>query len=298
VVASWLSRRELVTGLWLLPRVPGPESGLAPFFWCHPKDCYNVITNVHSMQAVTDLDSLSLEETTYRRLRQALMEGAFEPGQKLSIRRIAAALGTSAMPARTALRRLATEQAVDVLPSGTAIVPRLTRAAFRELGTIRAELEPLALRLAAPRIGGARLSELEGIVRDGWAAREANNPEEVLRADRDFLFVLYHAADAPMLLSIIEALWMRRGPHFWDARWIIIGRVPAENRHAEILDALRAGKGDEASAELKAEIESTTAYLLEQMPFADDPVEDGGFDRLRSPTGSTRKRRAAVGPSG
>jgi GntR family colanic acid and biofilm gene transcriptional regulator len=250
-----------------------------------------VITKSFPVQAASDPNQLSLEETTYRRLRQALMEGAFAPGQKLSIRRIAAALGTSAMPARTALRRLATEQAVDVLPSGTAIVPRLTRKAFQELGTIRAELEPLALRLAAPRIDAGRFGEMEGIVRGGRAAREANNPEEVLRADRAFLFTLYHAADAPMLLSIIEALWMRRGPHFWDARWIIIGRVPAENRHAEILDALRAGKADHASAELKAEIESTTAYLLEQMDFADDPAVDGAFDRLRATEKAARDRR-------
>lgn len=241
------------------------------------------------MQAASDLSPLSLEETTYRRLRQALMEGAFEPGQKLSIRRIAAALGTSAMPARTALRRLAAEQAVDVLPSGTAIVPRLSRAAFQELGTIRAELEPLAVRLAAPLIEGARLDEMEGIIRAGRVAREANDPAEVLRADRDFLFMLYHAAAAPMLLSIIEALWMRRGPHFWDARWIITGRVPTENRHPEILEALRARDGKTASALLKTEIENTTAYLLEQMHFADDPATDAGFDSLRAPA---RRRRS------
>jgi GntR family colanic acid and biofilm gene transcriptional regulator len=242
------------------------------------------------MQAPSDPNELSLEETTYRRLRQALMEGAFEPGQKLSIRRIAAALGTSAMPARTALRRLATEQAVDVLPSGTAIVPRLTRAAFLELGTIRAQLEPLAVRLAAPRLGAARMREMEGLIRDGEVAKAANDPAEVLRADRDFLFALYHAAEAPMLLSIIEALWMRRGPHFWDARWIIAGRVPPENRHAEILRALRAGNGDKASALLKTEIENTTAYLLEQMHFADDPAADAGFDSLRAGAARGLKR--------
>ncbi|WP_424812985.1 GntR family transcriptional regulator [Roseococcus sp. YIM B11640] len=233
------------------------------------------------MQDALEPGQPSLEEATYRRLRLGLMEGAFAPGQKLSIRRIAAALGTSPMPARTALRRLATEQAVDVLPSGTAIVPRLTRAAFQELGAIRAELEPLAVRLAAPHLTPALLDELEAIIRSNRKAREENNAEEVLRADRDFLFGLYRAAAAPMLLGVIEALWMRRGPHFWEARWIIIGRVPAENRHAEILASLRAGRHEVASLDLKGEIESTTAYLLEKMRFPDDPVpEDGGLDRI------------------
>ena len=43
----------------------------------------------------------ALEEQAYRRLRQALVEGVFAPGDKLSIRRVAAGLGTSPMPART-----------------------------------------------------------------------------------------------------------------------------------------------------------------------------------------------------
>ena len=68
---------------------------------------------------------------------------------------------------------------------------------------------------------------------------------------------------------------MRRGPHFWDARWIIIGRVPTENRHPAILAALRARKGDDAAALLKAEIENTTAYLLEQMVEAHRYAETG-----------------------
>jgi DNA-binding GntR family transcriptional regulator len=241
------------------------------------------------MQASSNSDP-SLEEQAYRRLRQALVEGVFTPGQKLSIRRIAAALGTSPMPARTALRRLSAEQAVDVLPSGTAVVPRLTRAAFTELGAIRAELEPLALRLAAPAIDEATHAALTQVVRSGRSAREANNAEEVLRADRQFLFSLYRAAAAPMLLGIIEALWLRRGPHFWDARWLLLGRVPAANRHVEILEALSSKDGARASAELKAEIESTTAYLLERMSFVDDPGTDGGLEGLQPLERVTLKR--------
>lgn len=241
------------------------------------------------MQASSNSEP-SLEEQAYRRLRQALVEGVFTPGQKLSIRRVAAALGTSPMPARTALRRLSAEQAVDVLPSGTAVVPRLTRATFAELGAIRAELEPLAVRLAAPAIDRATHAALTKVVRAGRSARETNDAVEVLRADRQFLFALYRAAAAPMLLGIIETLWLRRGPHFWDARWLILGRVPAANRHVEILEALRRKDGHRASAELKAEIESTTAYLLERMRFVDDPGADGDLKGLKPLEGASRQR--------
>src|SRR5947209_1554134 len=61
---------------------------------------------------------LAIEEQVYRQIRNALMNGQFAPGERLSIRKVAAALHTSPMPARSALRHLATERALDVLPSG------------------------------------------------------------------------------------------------------------------------------------------------------------------------------------
>ncbi len=219
---------------------------------------------------IPDIDAgdLPLEERAYLRLRQALMEGVFSPGAKLSIRRVAEALGTSPMPARTALRRLATEQAVDALPSGTVLVPRLTRAAFQEVSAIRAELEPLAIRLAATRLDARTIDALATVVAEHDAARAAGKPEVFLQKDREFLFGLYRQAGAPMLFSMIEALWLRRGPLFWDARWILMGRPPAAaHRHDQMLAALRRGAGDVAAQELKVEIERMTAFLLEALPF-------------------------------
>lgn len=221
----------------------------------------------------TPPDDLPLEEQAYRRLRRALVAGVFAPGDKLSIRRIAEALGTSPMPARTALRRLAAEQAVDVLPSGTAIVPRLTRAAFRELSTLRATLEPLAIRLAAPQLDPATLQMLEGLLAEHDAARSAGKPENLLRVDREFLFTLYRLADAPMLLGMIEALWLRRGPLFWEARWVLMSQPRDKaHRHGPLLEALHRGDAAAAARELEAEINEATMLLLREMRFQDDPA--------------------------
>jgi DNA-binding GntR family transcriptional regulator len=231
-------------------------------------------------------DTLSLEEQAYLELRQALVEGVFSPGQKLSIRRLAEALGTSPMPARTALRRLAAEQAIDVLPSGTAVVPRLTRAAFQELSAVRAELEPLAVRLAAPRFNPAVRAALREILAAERAARAAGNPEDLLRHDRSFLFTIYRSAAAPLLFAMIEATWLRRGPIFWDARWLIVSRPPGAVNHAEILSALERRDAKGASDLLRAEIEGATAYLMARMSFADDPAEAsqlGGLTRIERP---------------
>ncbi|WP_458097847.1 GntR family transcriptional regulator [Roseomonas sp. WA12] len=211
----------------------------------------------------------ALEERAYRAIRDALTNGVYAPGDRLSIRGVAASLEVGFMPVRAALRRLAAEKALDVLPSGTAVVPRLTRAEFREMTAIRAELEPLALRLAAPRLTRPVLSQLSAFSRDHKAARDRGDPVAVGHADRGFLLSLYRQSGAPMLLGFIEAIWLRRGPLFWEARWQLLGSRLGD-RHAAILAELRRGQVDAAAEELRVEIEFAASFLLEQFRFADD----------------------------
>lgn len=211
----------------------------------------------------------ALEEQVYAALRTALTGGGYAPGDRLSIRAVAASLGMGFMPVRAALRRLAAEKALDVLPSGTAVVPRLSRAAFREMTAIRAELEPLALRLAAPRLTRPVLTELAALCREHRAARDRGDPVGSGEADRGFLLRLYRQSDAPMLMGIIESIWLRRGPLFWEARWQLLGSRLG-NRHAAILASLRRGHVEAASAELRLEIETAAAFLLENLRFAED----------------------------
>ena len=243
--------------------------------------------------AVADQEP-SLDEQAYRRLRQALSEGVFAPGDRLSIRRLATALGTSTMPARTALRRLASEQALDLLPSGTAIVPRLTRPAFIELTDMRIALETLAVQRAGPLVTAHHHDTLAALVAAGNTARADGDAEAFLRADRDFLSTLYRAADAPMLLGVIEALWLRRGPLFWEARWLLLGRRGAADRHQEILDALRARNVARAGAELQSEIETARDFLLRELHFADDAPTPTRLALKAAPVG--KSVRADVRP--
>ncbi len=229
-------------------------------------------------------NGLALDEMAYRRLRRALVTGTMLPGDRLSIRGVAAALGVSAMPARTALRRLAAEQAVDLLPSGTAVVPRLTRAGFAELSAIRAELEPLAVRRAAPHLTEADFAALAALVSAHDAARETSEAEIIQAADRDFLFLIYRAAQAPLLLGLIETLWLRRGPLFGAMRGQrgILGGM--RHRHGEILEALRARDAEPAAALLRSEIEEATRFIQSAVRFEGD---DTAAERL-----------AAIGRSG
>ena len=101
---------------------------------------------------VAQIDFVPLHERVYVELRQALMSGKFEPGQKLTSRKLAAALGTSDMPVRAAISRLTAEGGLVQRSNGTFIVPRVTCPAFKELMELRSLLEGRATSLACGRI--------------------------------------------------------------------------------------------------------------------------------------------------
>lgn len=234
---------------------------------------------------------IAIEEQVYLQIRNALMNGQFAPGERLSIRKVAAALHTSPMPARSALRHLATERALDVLPSGTMVVPRLTRKSFAELTAMRLELEPLAVRLAAPAIDSKLIAQLERINAQHIQASSGGDPDGSLRADREFLFTLYGASDAPMLVGFIETMWMRRSPLFWEAKWALLGNGKRTRvRHDEMLVALTEGRVEDAAKALRREIRDGAEFLSGEAQFAGETAAGVGLASLSPARPRTQKK--------
>src|ERR1700676_3799886 len=103
----------------------------------------------------------TVQERVYAALRDQLMRGGFEPGQKLKIAALATAFGTSAMPVREALNRLAVERALETLPSRTVRVPALSKSSLQDLRETRVAIEGLAISRAASNMTGETLTVLE-----------------------------------------------------------------------------------------------------------------------------------------
>ena len=77
----------------------------------------------------------------YAQLRQAIMTGRFAPGQLLSLRGVAEAVGSSTMPVRAALTRLQAEGALSTAPGRALMVPPMTLELLDELRDVRISLE-------------------------------------------------------------------------------------------------------------------------------------------------------------
>ncbi|MDR3473297.1 MAG: GntR family transcriptional regulator, partial [Devosia sp.] len=83
----------------------------------------------------------TIQEAVYQQLRQALMAGNFDPAQTLTSASLAEAFGTSNMPIREALRRLAAENALEVSANGSARVPQVSVARLDDLARARIAVE-------------------------------------------------------------------------------------------------------------------------------------------------------------
>ncbi len=158
------------------------------------------------------LEAVTLRENVYRELKRTLMAGGFLPGETLTIRSLAEALGTSTMPVREALQRLVAERGLVILPNRSVQVPVLTKESFEDLTRVRLELEGFAAELAASRITQAEMDELARALRQMEMADEAEDGDDFSRGNQRFHFIIYRASRSEHLVPIIESMWLRIGP--------------------------------------------------------------------------------------
>lgn len=211
-----------------------------------------------------------LHERAYRQLRDAVMSAQFEPGQKLSVRMMASAFGTSTMPIRAAFARLVAEKALVTDANGTVAIPALTREQFSELVSLRLLLEGSATERAASRITSRQLKVLGKLANDITAASETNNAPAYIKANKSFKFAIFEAAESPAMFDLIERVWLQIAP-FMSYYSKDDVRVQKETDEQDcIVRSLSARDAAEAKAAVERDISGGAHFLLEKASFANE----------------------------
>ncbi len=211
------------------------------------------------MHTTPEPSRLPEHETTYRRLREMVLFGFLAPGQKVTIQGITRALDAGMTPVREAIRRLTAEGALELHENRRVSVPRLGRAQIDELAFARGALEPQLARMALSRMGPPEIEALEAIDRQLDTALEEGDVPGYLAFNYRFHFALYEAAEAPILLSLTQSLWLRFGP---SLRVVIeSGGAIGPDRHRDALAALRAGAPDALAEAIAADAEQGLARI-------------------------------------
>jgi DNA-binding GntR family transcriptional regulator len=196
------------------------------------------------MSVAVDERGESLHEKLVVLLRDLIVEGDIEPGARISERLLCERFGVSRTPLREALKVLASEGLVELLPNRGARIARLDDKDVADMFEVMAVLEALAGRLACARIGEAALAEIRALHYQMLAHYMRRHLPEYFRLNQAIHEAIVEAAANPVLKATYLGLSgrIRRARYranMSDERW-----AAAVAEHEEIMTALGARDGE------------------------------------------------------
>jgi DNA-binding GntR family transcriptional regulator len=207
----------------------------------------------------------TLAEKAYVVLHDAILSGELAPGERLRIEELAELLEMSPMPIREAVRQLDAAGLVEHAPHRATRVTDLSLGDLEDVYRARLALEPLAVRLGAPRFGDedARLARaaLERYV----AAYRAGDAHATWEAHTAFHFALYRASGSRWLERLITPLW-ETSERYRRASLPVARRLEERQReHERILDACTRRDAEAASHEMHDHLAQSANLLARAM---------------------------------
>jgi DNA-binding GntR family transcriptional regulator len=223
-------------------------------------------------------DEQSLHDETLIRLRDHIVEGNIADGSRVPERQLCEMLGISRTPLREALKVLAAEGLVELLPNRGARVRQLSQRDLAELFDVMGGLEGLAGRLACENITDAEIAEIERLHyemygfylhRDMHGYFDANQKihEKIVAASRNTALMSLYANLAGRIRRIRYAANFARKRERWGE---------AMREHEAILDALRRRAASELTdilfTHLRNKRTAAVEHLNEDAPAASRPA--------------------------
>jgi DNA-binding GntR family transcriptional regulator len=158
----------------------------------------DIITLVHTGPRAT------LHEQVAQRLRQMLVENRIAPGAKLNERALSEALNVSRTPLREAIKMLAAEGLVELLPNRGAIAVALSETDVLNTFEVMAGLEAQSGALAAERVTDAELQEITAMHYEMLAAYTRRDLPAYYQLNAAIHSAINRAAKNPVLTATYQ----------------------------------------------------------------------------------------------
>ena len=206
-----------------------------------------------------------LHEQVAHRLRRMLVEGHIAPGAKLNERELCEVLDVSRTPLREAIKMLAAEGLVELLPNRGAIAVQLTEEDVRNTFEVMAGLEAQSGELAAQRVTDAELAEIRAMHFEMLAAYTRRDLSNYYRLNALIHSAINAAAKNPVLSATydrvnarLQALRFRSNQN--EEKW-----KSAMSEHEQMVEALGARDAAAMRAVLAAHLRNKLDVVLEQL---------------------------------
>jgi DNA-binding GntR family transcriptional regulator len=187
---------------------------------------------------IISIPRANLHEQVAYRLRELLVEGQIQPGAKLNERALAEQLNVSRTPLREAIKMLAAEGLVELLPNRGAVAVSLSEQDVVNTFEVMAGLEGMSGELAVQRLTEAELAEIKALHYEMLAAHTRRDLSAYYRLNAQIHQAINAAAKNPVLVATftqvnarLQALRFRS--NLDEAKW-----KHAVVEHGQMLDAL------------------------------------------------------------
>lgn len=214
---------------------------------------------------IISIPRAALHEQVAHRLRQMLVENRIPPGAKLNERELSEVLQVSRTPLREAIKMLAAEGLVELLPNRGAIAVELSEADVLNTFEVMAGLESQSGELATQRITDAELSEIKAMHFEMMAAYTRRDLSNYYRLNALIHQAINAAAKNPILSNTyaqvnarLQALRFRSNQD--EEKW-----KNAVREHEQMIAALSARDAQAMRAVLLAHLYNKRDVVISQL---------------------------------
>ena len=199
---------------------------------------------------------LPLRDVVFKTLRQAILKGELEPGERLMEIQLAERLGVSRTPIREAIRKLELEGLVLMIPRKGAEVAKISEKSLRDVLEVRRSLEELAIELACQRMTEEEVDALEQTQEEFKAAVACGDARKIAETDETYHDVIYKGTGNARLVQILnnlrEQMYRYRLEYIKDEdkRQILL------LEHDKILKAVKLRRVEEAKEAMREHIDN------------------------------------------
>ena len=195
---------------------------------------------ISQLKIRTDLSAVKLmSEEIADILRENIISGNINPGEKVNEYQVAKLLNISRPPIREAFRLLAAEGLITLVPRKGAFVSKMSSQEVEEIYEMKSMMESFAVRLAIPIINGKEVSELDSILRLMEEKIKENNFKQIQRLNIEFHRKMIKMSKNERLIHFYESIvlpirkYQRIGlsaPASWET---------SLQEHRDIVEAIR-----------------------------------------------------------
>lgn len=193
------------------------------------------------------VDRSLLRDDVYRRLRDAIVDGTFLPGEQLKDAELAAWLGVSRTPIREALLRLGASGLVVAVPGRSTTVSEIDPRAVRDARDVIAAMHQLAVHEMAGKLTDDDLARMRDANERFSEALRAEDVAAAMDADEELHRIPVSALGNRAVDAVLDqfAPIVRRAER---ARFAGDGAPAAFERHEELIRLLASGDVDGAAS--------------------------------------------------